>query len=86
MLEWFIIVVLYTSNPAVDGQPIFMFNKPFETREECMIELQTNTNTYFLKGSLAFGGIPPKMANCVDTNAIEQIKAADKLPTKELST
>ena len=53
MLEWFIIVVLYTSNPAVEGQPIFMFNKPFETREECMIELQTNANTYFLKGSLA---------------------------------
>jgi hypothetical protein len=51
-----------------------------------MIELQTNANAYFLKGSLAFGGIPPKMANCVDTNAIEQIKAADKLPTKELST
>ena len=71
MLEWFIIVVLYTSNPAVEGQPIFMFNKPFETREECMIELQTNANTYFLKGSLAFGGIPPKMANCVDTNAID---------------
>ena len=51
MLEWFIIVVLYTSNPAVEGQPIFMFNKPFETREECMIELQTNANTYFFNSS-----------------------------------
>ena len=46
MLEWFIIVVMHTTQPATEGQPIFMFNKPFETREECMIELQTNANTY----------------------------------------
>ena len=86
MLEWFIIVVLYTSNPAVEGQPIFMFNKAFASQQECLTELHTNVNEYFLKSSLAFGGIPPKLANCVDTNAVNEIKAMDLTKKKELST
>lgn len=86
MLEWFIIVVMYTTQPATEGQPIFMFNKAFATQQECLTELHTNVNEYFLKSSLAFGGIPPKLANCVDTNAVNDIKAMDKTQKKELST
>ena len=77
---------MHTTQPATEGQPIFLFNKAFATQQECLTELHTNTNTYFLKSSLAFGGIPPKLANCVDTNAVNDIKAMDLTKKKELST
>ena len=51
MLEWFIIVVMHTTQPATEGQPIFMFNKAFASQQECLTELHTNVNEYFLKSS-----------------------------------
>ena len=86
MLEWFIIVVLYTSNPAVEGQPLFVFEKAFENREECITELQQNSMTYFVRASMAYGGRPPKMANCVDTKIVEAIKAMEKRKVEEFAT
>ena len=76
MLEYFIIVVMNITTPNIEtGQPIFMFNNSFESYEECMAELHENSNTYFLKASMAFKGLPPKLANCVDSNIVEEIKS-----------
>ena len=86
MLEWFIIVVLYTSNPAIEGQPLFVFEKPFESKEECITELQQNSMTYFVRASMAYGGRPPRMANCVDTKIVEEIKAMEKGKAEEFAT
>ncbi len=86
MLEWFIIVVLYTSNPAVEGQPLFVFEKAFESKEECITELQQNSMTYFVRASMAYGGRPPRMANCVDTKIVEEIKAMEKGKAEEFAT
>ena len=86
MLQWFIIVVMHTANPATEGQPIFMFNNAFETKQACLSELYKNSNTYFLKSSLAFGGIPPKLANCVDTTIVDDLKSMDTIKKKETST
>ena len=76
MLEYFIIVVMNITTPNIDtGQPIYMFENPYSSYEECMAELNTNSNSYFMKSMMAYKGMKPKLANCVDTNIINEIKA-----------
>ena len=85
MIEWFIVVVMAVSNPTTNGQSIFLFNQAFESREECMVELQTNSMVYFNKAFIEFK-IPPLMANCIDSQMGEEIKTLDKLSKGSLST
>ena len=81
-MNWLIVVVF-----ATGLGDLYVFTNPtFETRQECLAELYQNSHTYFLKSSLAFGGIPPKLANCVDTTVVDDLKSMDTIKKKETST
>ena len=75
-MQWFIIVLMATISPSMEGQPVYIFTKEFDTRQECMAELERNSDAYFGKAYHEFK-IPPQLANCVDTNAINELKQID---------
>ena len=71
--KFFIIVTMITANPEL-GTDLFAFEKPYDTREECVKTLELDPNKYFTAAYNNFRGkLKPDRAYCISGELLKQV-------------